>query len=228
MDIVDAAELDNVLRRIDPDAAAGTSEDGVKPDFPELSAQQQSGGKVTVAAPPHLSRLFGLLSKQRCRVDLDVIARAFASPGRVSANHGPCPPVTAAHPRTAAMGRVQAHKARRVRVGLGHVETPHKFLVLVEVSGPKLRRRYTPLKAVWMEIYEPIVTHAKLACRMNLRTRQVELKTTEETARACATLPPGLGLAAATSAPGLDSPLTILHQDWTRSANTLPHLHRDC
>ena len=52
VDIIDAAELDNVLRRIDPDAAAGTSEDGVKPDFPELSAQQQSGGKVAVAAPP--------------------------------------------------------------------------------------------------------------------------------------------------------------------------------
>jgi hypothetical protein len=170
--------------------------------------------------------LLGLLSEQKRLVDLDVIARAFASPGRVSANHGPCPPVTAAHPRTAFISRGNAHRARRLRVGRGHVETD-ELLFLVEVSGPKLRRRYTPLKAVWMEIYEPIVTHAKLACRMNLRTRQVELKTTEETARVCAILPPGLGLAAPIPAPGLSggltpptsaagigSPLTTLHRDF--------------
>ncbi|PXF49386.1 Pre-rRNA-processing protein PNO1 [Gracilariopsis chorda] len=41
--------------------------------------------------------------------------------------------------------------------------------------------RMTPLKSNWMEIYEPIVKHLKLQIRMNIRTRNVELKTSKAT-----------------------------------------------
>lgn len=41
--------------------------------------------------------------------------------------------------------------------------------------------RLTPLKANWMEIYEPIVSQLKLQIRMNLRSKAVELKTSPET-----------------------------------------------
>eukprot|EP00045_Choanoeca_perplexa_P014114 m.164150 g.164150 ORF g.164150 m.164150 type:complete len:225 (-) comp16571_c0_seq1:3565-4239(-) len=54
-------------------------------------------------------------------------------------------------------------------------------------GSPQFRRvpvpphRYTPLKENWMKIYEPVVTHMKLLIRMNVKTRQVELKTCPET-----------------------------------------------
>mmetsp|Transcript_42862 Transcript_42862/g.99570 ORF Transcript_42862/g.99570 Transcript_42862/m.99570 type:complete len:275 (+) Transcript_42862:22-846(+) len=41
--------------------------------------------------------------------------------------------------------------------------------------------RFTPLKAHWMEIYEPLVNHMKLQVRMNLKTKSVELRTSEHT-----------------------------------------------
>jgi rRNA processing protein Krr1/Pno1 len=36
--------------------------------------------------------------------------------------------------------------------------------------------RFTPLKARWLEIYEPLVKHMKLQVRMNLKTKSVELR----------------------------------------------------
>lgn len=41
--------------------------------------------------------------------------------------------------------------------------------------------RFTPLKEHWLEIYEPIVKHMKLQVRMNLKTKSVELRTSEHT-----------------------------------------------
>ena len=41
--------------------------------------------------------------------------------------------------------------------------------------------RYTPLKHNWEKIYTPIVEHLKLQVRFNLQTRNVEIKTCEET-----------------------------------------------
>lgn len=63
-----------------------------------------------------------------------------------------------------------------------------------EASGQRVERRkvsvpphrYTPLKANWLKIYEPIVRQLHLHVRMNLRQRVVELKTCEHTADASA------------------------------------------
>lgn len=41
--------------------------------------------------------------------------------------------------------------------------------------------RMTPLKAQWMELYEPVVTQLKLQVRMNLRAKAVELKNGPDT-----------------------------------------------
>ena len=41
--------------------------------------------------------------------------------------------------------------------------------------------RFTPLKEKWMDLYQPIVKHMKLQIRMNLKTRCVELRTSEHT-----------------------------------------------
>jgi RNA-binding protein PNO1 len=41
--------------------------------------------------------------------------------------------------------------------------------------------RLTPLRNNWERIYTPLVTHMKLQVRMNTRTRQVELRTSEHT-----------------------------------------------
>lgn len=41
--------------------------------------------------------------------------------------------------------------------------------------------RYTPLKENWMEILNPIVEHLHLEVRFNLKSRNVEIRTCEET-----------------------------------------------
>eukprot|EP00386_Alphamonas_edax_P007054 GDKI01023168.1.p1 GENE.GDKI01023168.1~~GDKI01023168.1.p1 ORF type:complete len:288 (-),score=90.12 GDKI01023168.1:468-1292(-) len=41
--------------------------------------------------------------------------------------------------------------------------------------------RYTPLRAAWMEILQPLVEHMKLQVRMNTKRRCVEVKTSPET-----------------------------------------------
>jgi len=46
---------------------------------------------------------------------------------------------------------------------------------------PVPNNRYTPLKQSWEKIYSPIVEHLKLQVRFNLQTRNVEIKTCEET-----------------------------------------------
>ncbi|XP_071476217.1 RNA-binding protein pno1-like [Diadema antillarum] len=46
---------------------------------------------------------------------------------------------------------------------------------------PVPANRYTPLKENWMKIFTPVVEHLKLQIRFNLKTRQVELRSSEET-----------------------------------------------
>jgi len=46
---------------------------------------------------------------------------------------------------------------------------------------PVPSNRYTPLKQNWEKIYTPIVEHLKLQVRFNLKTRNVEIKSCEET-----------------------------------------------
>lgn len=46
--------------------------------------------------------------------------------------------------------------------------------------------RMTPLKQEWLKIFTPIVEHMNLQIRMNVRSRNVELKTHEETTEASA------------------------------------------
>ena len=41
--------------------------------------------------------------------------------------------------------------------------------------------RYTPLKENWMKIFTPVVEHLHLQIRFNLKSRQVELRTSKET-----------------------------------------------
>mmetsp|Transcript_2070 Transcript_2070/g.3309 ORF Transcript_2070/g.3309 Transcript_2070/m.3309 type:complete len:263 (-) Transcript_2070:1403-2191(-) len=46
---------------------------------------------------------------------------------------------------------------------------------------PVPAHRFTPLKESWMQLYEPIVKHMKLQIRMNLKTKSIELRTSEHT-----------------------------------------------
>lgn len=46
---------------------------------------------------------------------------------------------------------------------------------------PVPSHRYTPLKENWLKIFTPIVEHLQLQVRFNLKTRNVEIKTCEET-----------------------------------------------
>jgi RNA-binding protein PNO1 len=41
--------------------------------------------------------------------------------------------------------------------------------------------RMTPLRKVWMELYEPLVKHMKLQVRMDLKKHRVEIRTSEHT-----------------------------------------------
>ncbi|XP_054239710.1 RNA-binding protein PNO1 [Indicator indicator] len=46
---------------------------------------------------------------------------------------------------------------------------------------PVPANRYTPLKENWMKIFTPIVEHLQLQIRFNLKTRNVEIRTCQET-----------------------------------------------
>eukprot|EP01135_Chromosphaera_perkinsii_P001072 Nk52_evm22s158 gene=Nk52_evmTU22s158 len=59
-----------------------------------------------------------------------------------------------------------------------------KDLAQGKVEGRRIAvpaHRFTPLKEHWMELYSPLVEHMKLQVRMNLKTRHVELKTSDFT-----------------------------------------------
>lgn len=63
-------------------------------------------------------------------------------------------------------------------------EKPHHFapLAVSQQDGPQFRRvrvpanRFTPLRAKWAEICQPIVEHMKLQIRMNRSKGQVEIR----------------------------------------------------
>lgn len=44
--------------------------------------------------------------------------------------------------------------------------------------------RMTPLKASWPKIYPPLVEHLKLQCRMNVKSKAVELRSSKHTTEA--------------------------------------------
>lgn len=46
---------------------------------------------------------------------------------------------------------------------------------------PVPSHRYTPLKENWLKIFTPVVEHLQLQVRFNLKTRNVEIKTCDET-----------------------------------------------
>ncbi|KAG5891664.1 hypothetical protein JTB14_020082 [Gonioctena quinquepunctata] len=46
---------------------------------------------------------------------------------------------------------------------------------------PVPAHRYSPLKENWLKIFTPVVEHLQLQIRFNLKTRNVEIKTCEET-----------------------------------------------
>jgi len=46
---------------------------------------------------------------------------------------------------------------------------------------PVPAHRYTPLKENWLKIFSPVVEHLLLQIRFNLKTRQVEIRTCEDT-----------------------------------------------
>uniref|UniRef100_A0A8B9DX51 RNA-binding protein PNO1 n=1 Tax=Anser cygnoides TaxID=8845 RepID=A0A8B9DX51_ANSCY len=69
---------------------------------------------------------------------------------------------------------------------LPHVEAPPEVPGR-QVGGGEVRKvavpanRYTPLKENWMKIFTPVVEHLQLQIRFNLKTRNVEIKTCQET-----------------------------------------------
>lgn len=46
---------------------------------------------------------------------------------------------------------------------------------------PVPAHRYTPLKESWMKIFTPIVEHLQLQIRFNLKTRNVEIRMSDDT-----------------------------------------------
>lgn len=63
----------------------------------------------------------------------------------------------------------------------------HPLLLLLlcftqQQGGAEVRKvpvpphRFSPLKTHWMDLYTPVVEHLKLQIRMNLQTRNVEIK----------------------------------------------------
>jgi RNA-binding protein PNO1 len=67
---------------------------------------------------------------------------------------------------------------------LSHYEAAGRRIEFRRVPVPQ--HRLTPLKLAWLQLYAPVTEHLKLDMRMNLKTRKVELKTTDKTADASA------------------------------------------
>ncbi|XP_054004975.1 RNA-binding protein pno1 [Hylaeus anthracinus] len=69
----------------------------------------------------------------------------------------------------------------------GKVKSHTTFKKARNVQGGEQRKisvpahRYTPLKENWMKIFTPIVEHLQLQIRFNLKSRNVELRTSPET-----------------------------------------------
>ena len=65
------------------------------------------------------------------------------------------------------------------KAGAEEEEAGGKKIEYRKVQVPQ--HRFTPLKEKWMELYKPVTEQMKVDMRMNLKTRKVELRTTQET-----------------------------------------------
>jgi RNA-binding protein PNO1 len=68
---------------------------------------------------------------------------------------------------------------RPVIATLGVQEMSGKKCEYRKVNVPQ--HRFTPLKEHWLALYEPVTKQMKIDMRMNLKTKKVELKTTQAT-----------------------------------------------
>lgn len=70
----------------------------------------------------------------------------------------------------------------------GKVKTKSSSKKARNVNGDEFRKvpvpphRYTPLKEEWLKIFTPMVEHLQLQVRFNLKSRNVEIRTSPETA----------------------------------------------
>jgi len=74
---------------------------------------------------------------------------------------------TSKNPTTTSFPAVSAEKMMKVSTEMRRINVP--------------RHRYSPLKANWQQLYEPIVEQLKLQIRFNLKTRCIEIKMSPET-----------------------------------------------
>lgn len=56
----------------------------------------------------------------------------------------------------------------------------NKLIITLDLLK-KIICRYTPLKENWLKIFTPVVEHLHLQIRFNLKTRNVEIRTSAET-----------------------------------------------
>lgn len=84
----------------------------------------------------------------------------------------------------------EIHQASKRRKSLGGSAIPRfEPATSLEVNGGKIevrrvpvpQHRFSPLKAAWMSIYQPLTENMKLDVRMNLKTRCVELRSRKDT-----------------------------------------------
>ena len=70
----------------------------------------------------------------------------------------------------------QQHGAPPTKKGRGneHIERESR-----EVPIPK--HRFTPLKENWLKIFEPVTEHLKVDIRFNLKTKNVEIRSSKKT-----------------------------------------------
>ncbi|OWA54697.1 RNA-binding protein pno1 [Hypsibius exemplaris] len=110
-----------------------------------------------------------------------------SSAANLSANHVPA---TAAAPGPHKRNRKRKRhntqsSAMDVDIVLEKVVAPKKAKLAGETDMRKIpvpANRYTPLKNNWTKLFAPVVEHLKLQMRFNLKSRNVELRPSPETA----------------------------------------------
>jgi hypothetical protein len=158
-------------------SGAGNGGEGFRPEFAPLSAQQMGGAKTqfrrvssfaskpsTVIASP-CANLTGAVLRRRWAAALprSGVYRGLS----ICVDGHPRIDETLVYPpvyrRSPSCGRLT-----RWRVWRRQLAVP--------------QHRFTPLKESWLALYKPVTEQLKLDMRMNLKTRKVEIKTTNETA----------------------------------------------
>ncbi|KAK9869051.1 hypothetical protein WJX84_009928 [Apatococcus fuscideae] len=110
---------------------------------------------------------------------------------KVSRSRGNHSPLEAVPMAVESGENVEGVPAREDNSGAAVAPEKPKFspLTAYELNGKKIefrrvpvpQHRMTPLKNIWLDLYQPITEHLKLDMRMNLKTRKVEIKSTPET-----------------------------------------------